>query len=240
MSPFAPAPHAEACRHDTPGRSARQPAGAEPKTPARFRVERADPLRHGRSMDSLLRRRYAWRGLVPTDSGPRRNRIALVATADEGILGTVTLGLDGPEGLLADPLYPDELARLRGRGARLCELSRLAIDTSRHSQAVLAGLIHQAYIHAHLVHRASDAVVEVHPRHAAFYRRMLGFRVLGDERLCPRVGAPAVLLHLDLQHMGEQIARHGGTAGSTTRSLYPLFFSPEEQAERLRVICPVC
>ena len=180
---------------------------------------------------------YSWRGLAPVDADvgtARPDRITLVASDESAIFGTVTLGLDGRDGILADALYPEELARLRRRGARLCELTRLAMDTHHNAREVLGALLHLVYIHGRLIHGASDVVIEVHPRHAGFYRRMLGFSPIGEERVCQRVNAPAVLLHLDLRHVDEQIALHGGTSKPGLRSLYPYFFSPEEQDEILR------
>jgi hypothetical protein len=38
----------------------------------------------------------------------------------------------------------------------------------------------------------------VNPRHAGFYEKILGFAVVGAERICPRVNAPALLMRLDL------------------------------------------
>ena len=44
----------------------------------------------------------------------------------------------------------------------------------------------------------SDAVIEVNPRHARYYQQRLGFEKIGNLRQCPRVNAPAVLLHQEL------------------------------------------
>jgi hypothetical protein len=74
----------------------------------------------------------------------------------------------------------------------------------------------------------TDLFIEVHPRHAGFYRRMLGYRVVGEERVCPRVGAPAVLMHMSQQEVDELIAQHAGKETSSTRSLYRLFAPPAE------------
>ena len=211
--------------------------GACPR--ASYTVERADPVRHTQPLRLLIERMYGWRGLdlaesvVPTDCP---DRITLVASDNGEVCGTMTLGLDGEQGLLADSLYPAELTALRSQGARLCELNRLAMDTRHNSREVLGALIHLVYIHARLIHRATDAVIEVHPRHAPFYRRMLGFRVIGDERICPRVAAPAVLMHLELGHMDDQIARFGGTADPQARTLYPYFMSREAQDTILRTL----
>lgn len=210
---------------------------------ASYTVEQADPARHGQALRLLIERMYGWRGLNLVESAMptgRPDRITLVASESGEVCGTMTLGLDDEQGLLADTLYPDELAALRSRGARLCELSRLAMDTRHNSREVLGALIHLVYIHARLIHRSTDAVIEVHPRHAAFYRRMLGFRIIGAERICPRVDAPAVLMHLELSHMDEQIARFGGTADPQARTLYPYFLSREAQDSILGTLVAAC
>ena len=43
---------------------------------------------------------------------------------------------------------------------------------------------------------------------------MLGFDVIGEERVDPRVQAPAVLLRLDLAYAEAQIAPEKSTSGS--------------------------
>lgn len=210
---------------------------------ASYTVEQADPARHGQALRLLIERMYGWRGLNLVESAMptgRPDRITLVASESGEVCGTMTLGLDDEQGLLADTLYPAELAALRSRGARLCELSRLAMDTRHNSREVLGALIHLVYIHARLIHRSTDAVIEVHPRHAAFYRRMLGFRIIGTERICPRVDAPAVLMHLELSHMDDQIARFGGTADPQARTLYPYFLSREAQDSILGTLVAAC
>ena len=68
-------------------------------------------------------------------------------------------------------------------------------------------MFHIAYMYARRLHRCTDILIEVNPRHVRFYRSMLGFEVLGPERTCPRVNAPAVLLRLRLDHAQEQLAR---------------------------------
>ncbi|TEX49967.1 MAG: hypothetical protein CFR70_00705 [Rhodocyclaceae bacterium] len=49
--------------------------------------------------------------------------------------------------------------------------------------------------YTHAVFGCSDAVIEVNRRHAGFYSRRFGHARIGDEKLCPRVDAPAVLMH---------------------------------------------
>jgi hypothetical protein len=109
------------------------------------------------------------------------------------------------------------------------------------SKPILAALFHIAYIHARRINRCTDLVVEVNPRHVTFYERMLGFVVFGREKMDTRVGAPAVLLRLDLTFAEQQIAEMGGRLhlARTRRSLYPYFFSLREESaieRRLRTV----
>jgi hypothetical protein len=110
------------------------------------------------------------------------------------------------------------------------------------SKRVFAALIHISYLYAHKLHGFSDYVIEVNPRHVAFYQRMLGFADFGGERPCSRVGAPAVLLRLPLSHMGAQIREWGGRFDEpgAERSFYPYFFPVREEAgitARLAALC---
>ena len=59
---------------------------------------------------------------------------------------------------------------------------------------MLAGLFHTAYLYASVIRGYTHAVIEVNPRHVAFYGRALRFDPIGEERMNQRVNAPAVLL----------------------------------------------
>jgi hypothetical protein len=101
-----------------------------------------------------------------------------------------------------------------------------------HSKPLLAALFHIAFIYARRIHECSHLLIEVNPRHETFYRRMLGFEPAGPARRDDRVGAPARLLRLCLDHAQREIARLGGNPNlsSITRSLYPMAFAPNEEA----------
>jgi hypothetical protein len=179
----------------------------------------------------LARKMYAWRGYAfSVDEEAAANQITLYAEAGGELVGTMSLWLDRQNNLPADNVFGDRLELLRRQGRRLCEPSRLAIDRGA-SKRVFAALIHTSYIYAHHVHGFSDYVIEVNPRHVGFYKHMLGFADFGAERECARVGAPAVLLRLPLDHMGTQIRRWGGSMGRDggERSFYPWFFAPSEE-----------
>jgi len=187
----------------------------------------------------LIERMYAWRGYNTETASvlPRRpTRITLEASRGEELIGTLTLGLDSEEGLLADALYQPEMNGLRAMGRKLCELSRLAVNPQYGSKDVLASLFHLSYIYGRVIHKATDVVIEVNPRHAGFYKRMLGFCQIGQMHICPRVNAPAVLLHLELAYVDAQIAKHAGSHDTTERSLYPYFFSSCEAEQQMDMI----
>ena len=181
---------------------------------------------------ALLHKMYAWRGYATDHGTPESdNRMTLYAESNGALVGTMSLWLDRHGALPADELYGDRLELLRRQGRRLCEPSRLAIDPGM-SKRVFAALIHVSYIYAHHLQGFSDYVIEVNPRHVAFYKRMLGFADLGGERACARVGAPAVLLRLPLEHMGAQIRQWGGRMeqGRGEKSFYPYFFAARDEA----------
>lgn len=191
-----------------------------------YTVQRARTPAQRLKAKRLVERMYSARGYTTEASrlpAHEPHRMTLAASSRDEIFGTLTLGLDTQDGLLADKLYPDEIGRFRDAGRRVCELSRFAVDPAHGSKEVLASIIQLAYIYLRRIHRASDAFIEVNPRHAPFYKRMIGFRQIGDQRTCPRVNAPAVLLHLDFAYMDEQVARHAGSQCTGERSLYPYF-----------------
>lgn len=151
-----------------------------------------------RAAASLVRRMYSWRGYSTESPGRRTDeahRITLAAWQDDEVVATLTVGRDSPAGLLGDALYSEEIDRLR-RGERvICEVSRLAVDPDFSSRDLLTTLFRVAHRYAQSAFGATDAVIEVNPRHARYYERQFGFRRLGGVKQCPRVDAPAVLLH---------------------------------------------
>ncbi len=213
----------------------------EPQTNL-FKVRLANTEERRSSASYLIQRRYAWRGYAvggQPDATP--SRITIAAHDENGTAGTVTVGLDSPEGLFVDGLYADEADGLRRGGRRLAEFTRLAIDNNVHSKPLLAALFHIAFIYARRIHACTDLLIEINPRHQGFYRRMLGFVPLGGLRGDPRIGAPALLLRLCLDEAQAEIARLGGNPNlaSIARSLYPYAFAPREEVlieRRLRAL----
>ena len=203
-----------------------------------FQIRMADSAGKRSDASILINRMYATRGYrcAGLPEGETSRRITLVASEHDEAIGTISIGFDSPAGLLVDSLFGDSTAELRRAGQRLCEFTKLAIDGVVRSRRVLASLFHVAYIYSHCVLGGTHLLIEVNPRHVNYYKRMLGFQVIGPERLNDRVNAPAVLMCLDFNHAREQIARFGGRPESTTneRSLYPFFFSPHDESGIVR------
>lgn len=206
-----------------------------------FKIRLAGSLDTRRAANSLVQQRYERKGY--RTSATRVNRdVWTFAAYDEGRLaGTVSLRLDAADGLAADQLYRAEIDAIRRNRHKVCEFTRLAVDASRLSQPVLAGLFHTAYLFAQRVRGFDFVVIEVNPRHVGFYRRSLGFQVIGDERHNPRVEAPAVLLGISFAEIAEYLHRHAEMARQSprARSLYAYGFSPAEEAgvlSRLQVL----
>jgi len=201
--------------------------------PHGFKIRAADSWGERSSASLLINRLYSGRGYKsnssPDETSP--NRLTLVASDCDSVVGTVTVGFDSDERLLVDDLFPDQVNALREAGRRVCEFTKLAMEGVVHSQRVLAALFHVAFIHAHLIRGCDSLLIEVNPRHTRFYEAKLGFKVLGPTRINLRVNAPAVLLALDLWHAHEQIVRFGGNPelSATERSLYPFGFSASEE-----------
>ena len=159
--------------------------------------------------------------------------VCTFAAYDEGrIAGTLSLRLDSTDGLAADEIYRTEIDMVRGAGLRICEFTRLAVDVSGASKSVLAGLFHTAYLYAKKLQGFDSVVIEVNPRHVGYYRKVLGFVILGSERLNPRVSAPAVLMGMPFEEIARRLHTHAGVAtpASKSSSLFAYGFSPAEEA----------
>lgn len=180
---------------------------------------------------SLVRHKYTGRGYALPVRAPR-SRVSTFIAYDEGqVVGTVGLGTDLGDGLSADELYREEINGLRAKGYRVCEFTRLAVDRNAASKSVLAGLFHTAYIYASKICGYTHAVIEVNPRHVAFYRRELRFEPIGPERRNTRVNAPAVLLCVAFEAIADGLEQHAGKAAplGTKRKLFHYGFPPDEE-----------
>ncbi|MES2151410.1 MAG: GNAT family N-acetyltransferase [Pseudomonadota bacterium] len=200
-----------------------------------FGIRAADTDEGRNRASMLINKMYAWRGYAGThriEDNP--NRITLSASDKGQVIGTVTLGIDSPLGILADEVFKDKIDPFRANSAKVCEITKLAFDPTVRSKAALASLFHVLFIYGRHIHRCTDVFIEVNPRHRRFYESMLGFKRQCETRTNPRVNAPAVLLWVSLDYVAEQIEKLGGSASAagttgSDRSLFPYFFSSREE-----------
>ncbi len=125
-----------------------------------------------------------------------------VAKHFQRVVCTMTSVPDGERGLPLEEIYPSEVAVLRRAGHRLAEVTCLAARQDAYSTEQgfrvfvrLVGLLFQACRFA----GRERLLIAVHPRHARFYRRALGFAQIGGVRTYPSVcDQPAVACEHDL------------------------------------------
>lgn len=188
----------------------------------------------------LIERRYAWRGYDSVSHGivaPSVRQTTVQACRGKKVFGTLTLRPDSVAGLQADELYADEIDAIRCEGRMVCELTGLAIDPRQGSRKMLASLFHAAYIVGRSIHQVTDLFIEVNPRHVIYYDRLIGFVQAGSQRICDRVGAPAVLMRITFEYLDAQIAHHANHKITNRRSIYPDCLSKVEEHElRHRVL----
>ena len=196
----------------------------------KIRLAGSSQVRAGAGL--LVQHRYAEKG-YRTSATPAGASVYTFAAYDEGHLaGTLSVRLDSEDGLAADEIYREEIDALRRLERRICEFTRLAVDPSGVSRPVLAGLFHTVYLFASKVQEFDCVVIEVNPRHVGYYRRALGFVILGPERTNPRVNAPAVLMGMPFDEIASRLHRSASAAerAAKTGSPYLYAFSPAEEA----------
>lgn len=207
------------------------PSDADPTTnPDIFRVRLARPRTIQSDASQLVQRRYEWRGYQVRSATRDPNLFTFAAYSSGVLVGTMGIRFDSAAGLPADELYGTETSRMRQAGHRLTEFTRLAVEESATSKEVLGALFHTALLYAYRVRNCSHVIIEVNPRHVAFYRRVLFFQQVGEERHLNRVGAPAVLLELDFAVLNRAIEAFFARPDwrEQTRSFFVHWFAPAD------------
>jgi hypothetical protein len=205
------------------------PRGRPRQDSMTIRLASSDGERNRANM--LLSRMYSWRGYGVSHSLPSApNCVTFTATADEDVIGTLTLAVDSASGLACDRLFKDELDKFRAApGASLCELTKFAFDTSLPARPRLAALFHIIFIFGSLHYDCTDLFIEVNPRHRRFYQAMLGFTPVGSPKMNKVVNAPSQLMWLNVADIRQKIRQYAGDDRYAGRTLYADFFSAEEE-----------
>ncbi|TAK90369.1 MAG: hypothetical protein EPO06_08820 [Burkholderiaceae bacterium] len=172
-----------------------------------FKVRIASKPGTPRRASGLVQKRYGGRGYQTPEEWEEPQLFTFLAYHDGELIGTVGVRLDSENRLAADKLYQVELNALREAGHKLCEYTRLAVETTADSKAALATLFHSGYLWAGIIHGHDYCVIEVHPRHIVFYQRMLGFKKLSDTRHNTNVNAPGILLGIEFSEIARNLAK---------------------------------
>lgn len=130
---------------------------------------------------------------TPQAVGPQT--AVILACLGPVLVGTLSVYADLDGGLPLDGVYRNEIDALRQSGRRLVEVGLFA-DRREHIHRAADGLFELMrfayYFGSHL--KADDGIIGVHPRHAPFYMRLLGFEKIGPVRSYPTVKDRAVVL----------------------------------------------
>jgi hypothetical protein len=194
-------------------------------------IRLADCDGHRNRANMLLSRMYAWRGYGAGHKLPiAPNCVTFTATSQEDVIGTLTLTVDSPVGLAMDETFKEEIDAFRNApGAKLCELTKFAFDTSSPARPRLAALFHLIFIYGSMHYDCTDLFIEVNPRHRRFYEIMLGFTRVGEPKMNANVNAPAQLMWLNVGNIRRLIDKYAGNERDAGRSLYAHFFSAKEE-----------
>jgi len=127
----------------------------------------------------------------------------LIAGNGDEVLCTLSIVGDGQLGLPMEAIYAEEVERRRLQGLRLAEVSCLADERDGSNQSFSMVSRIMALTAQCAVYRGIDQLlIAVHPRHAKFYKRVIAFEVIGEERTYASVcDHPAVALALDLNNL---------------------------------------
>lgn len=114
---------------------------------------------------------------------------------------TTTLISDSPVGLPMDAVFPEEMDHKRQQGLAMAEVSCLAsrAQSPIRFHRLLMRLLRLLCQHARRF-GVDQLVVAVHPKHATYYEKKMGYRRFGKEATYESLGdAPAVALALDFR-----------------------------------------
>jgi hypothetical protein len=156
---------------------------------------------------ALLNRKYAERGYGDMHQIPIGGTYkTFVASIGSRVVGTATLNAACYGALAADDLFKDEINNFRRiPRAKVCELTRLAIELNAPSKRALGGLFSAISTFNRQNTKCTDLFIEVNPRHARFYCKLLGFKAIGDLKMNEKVGAPSQLMHIPTSNIASRI-----------------------------------
>lgn len=214
----------------------------EKTKPQEFTIKIANNLEEREAVFRLAYQIYLEKGYIknngnewmiqPYDSNPE-TVILIVQDKQKQIVGSLTLVFSATTKLPVEKIYSEEIAQLKCNSEKIVEISRLVIDPNyRNSKEILNLLFNYLVIYSLHVKNYSSLVIQVNPRHASYYKTLLKFDEIGEEKACPSVqNAPAILLYLPIARYQTELKRCNSTMPQEKkdRSLYQYFLKPEQE-----------
>jgi hypothetical protein len=167
-----------------------------------MRAQIADTPELRVAASALITKQYAAKGYGAHQLPESDHAVSIVVLREEVVVGTLTITIDSPAGLLTDLTYGQYVNDRRALGRRCVEITKFAFD-ARDYRAVDAGF--RLAIAIMLARGCTDLFAEVNPKQQDFYEKRLRFWSVGAQAVAERVGAPAVLLWIELDRLVQTI-----------------------------------
>lgn len=180
-------------------------------------------LYHSFQRSGLCPRNAAELRVLPYHLSPQTQ--VFVGEHQGKVCGTISLVLDEGTGLPLESVFGDSVQPIRDSGRRVAEFASLAIDPAypQNKTKSFSQLTSTAVAFARH-HGVDELLAAVHPRHARFYQRTMGFRCLSD--VVPYAGVldrPAVLIAVSINEVHRVDSRwqrwYGHSANANRASL---------------------
>jgi hypothetical protein len=215
----------------------------------KYRVRIAHTLDEHQDAFKLLHIAYVFQGIESVRNSDMRitaqhvlpESTVFVAYDESSVVGTMTATLDSPAGLPLEKDYPELIAQLRAKGARLVEYGSLAV-VRRCWHTGVTNLLNMAchWFSFHVL-EATHCVIGINPKAKDVYRALYAFRSMGEAKFHAELNAPVAGMIQDLMEVQEFLVRHyrrpmatGISVGKHfTETLPPCIELPSHKLEEL-------
>ena len=127
-----------------------------------------------------------------------------VAESEGSVVGTISITVDNPSGFSVDMDFPEEVTRMKKEckeaGKTLGYSWRIVTDSNYKDRKLVFYLIKRV-IEYICEKNIQVMLYEFHPKHVAFYQKLLGFSVVSERDEVVIVRAPGVLMKSDTEDL---------------------------------------
>lgn len=219
-------------------------ASKRPRSPLKIQLARSEDDLH--QAFELTYRSYFRSGLVVNNpSGLRFTPYHLLPESEviigklrQTVVSTISFFGDGNLGLPMQSMYAREIDNLRNQGLRLGEVGGLADRrvSPRRFISTFAGMA-RLMVQVAASKNIDTLVAAVHPKHANLYKRVFGFKQVGDHTNCPYAnGNPAEALYLRFDQLSTKIRDRFFGDSVSPEQLIPYDWKVETRDHFLRIL----